>query len=293
MIIGAALCAASTAFAQDEPPAGGDPPPTTDPVGNGNGSGNAATVGASMGATMGQWPKEIIARPLTLPKSVIGLYGVFDIAKRTVVTVSGTPPMATTSSSTSEALQVGAGFGVSDLITLGGEYTLTLNSFEAKGPLTFYGAYRLLHDAKMSAALSVSFTEDFNASAQTLHAGLGFRYLVAPKIALFTGTPIAPGHSDHLAIGLNSKAPITFSIPVGVALQASPELFAFVDTTIATFGISNSSNAFLFSDFIPFEVGALYAANKTVDVGAALSFIDLKHAGDFFFIGLIARAYVK
>ncbi len=40
--------------------------------------------------------------------------------------------------------------------------SLTLNKFEAKGPLTLYGNYRVLHTAKMALAASVDFTNNFN-----------------------------------------------------------------------------------------------------------------------------------
>ena len=116
--------------------------------------------------------------------------------------------------------------------------------------------------------------------------------MVAPKIALYTGNPIPMGPAgQHLSISLASNGPITFAVPVGVALQASPQLFAFVDTTLAQFSISNSSNAFIFSDFIPVNVGALYRAAKDIDVGITFT-DDLKNAGDFYIVGLTAR-YLK
>ena len=99
---------------------------------------------------------------------------------------------------------------------------------------------------------------------------------------------MAPG--QHLSIGLGTNGPITFSIPVGVALQATPQVFGFVDTTLADFSISNSSNAFIFSDFIPVDVGVLFRAAKDLDVGVSFQ-DDLKNAGDAYLFGLMARYY--
>ena len=53
---------------------------------------------------------------------------------------------------------------------------------------------------------------------------------------------------------------------IGLALQATPQVYAFLQTDIARFGISNSSNAFLFADFIPLDLGLFYAASHQLDV---------------------------
>ena len=53
------------------------------------------------------------------------------------------------------------------------------------------------------------------------------------------------------------------------------------DTTLADFSISNSSNAFIFSDFIPVDVGVLFRAAKDLDVGVLFQ-DDLKNAGDLY-----------
>jgi hypothetical protein len=204
--------------------------------------------------------------------------------------------MPTTVSATAEVLDVGAGFGVSDKLEVGLLYALALNNDSGafpdsgKGPLTLFGAFNLLHQDK----LDVSAGADFEINiAQTddkaIHAGLGVRYMATPKVALFTGNIVPPAPAgQHLSISLASNGPITFAVPVGVALQAAPKAFLWVDTEVANISISNSSNAFIFSDFIPVEVGLLYRAAPNIDIGARFS-DDLKHAGDFYQFGVLAR----
>ena len=82
-------------------------------------------------------------------------------------------------------------------------------------------------------------------------------------------------------------------MPVGLALQATPQVYAFLQTDIARFGISNSSNAFLFADFIPLDLGLFYAASHQLDVGAFFDLPDLKNAKfDVLEFGIAARYYM-
>lgn len=257
------------------------------------GGGAAVTVGGD--ATMGAWPLAIIDRPLTLVKSGLGLYGNLEILR-----VSSTF-MGMTSSATAEGLQLGGGYGVSDKLTIGAEYAFSLHSFEIKGPLTLYGSLALMRNDKLTIGASADLVIDLNAvnamgmssTTETLQAGLGIRYKLAPKIAIFTGTPIAPGPlGQHLSIGFQSGAPIAIDLPVGLAIQATPQVYLWVNTEIAHLKISNTTNEFFGADFIPLTVGALYAANKNLDVGGFLELPDLKNSKfDILVFGVGARWY--
>jgi len=292
ILVGATLlCAASIASAQDAPDPAAPPPDGTAP---------AATATASGGGAM--WGDEIIQRPLTMPKSKVGIYGDLDVARfsATVGTV--------TSSATSEGLHLGFGYGVDDKLTIGAEYAFSLHDFEIKGPLTLYGSYSLYHQGKLTIGASADLLIDFNGfgsvdpmtgamSSSTdlsLQAGLGVRYMLADKIAVYTGTPIAPGPlGQHLSIGLNNSGPVTFDIPVGLALQATPQVYAYLQTEVGRIGISNSSNAFLFADFIPLDLGVYYTASHQLDVGAFLDLPDLKNSKfDVLVFGIAARYYM-
>jgi hypothetical protein len=302
-IVGASLLFTGIAAAQPAPdPASPDAPPL---------DGTAPAV-VPAGAAMGT---EMISQPMTLAASKMSVYGHLDLVHFSSPAVGMVP----SSSVTSEGVDVGFGYGVSDKLTVGATYAFALHDFEIKGPLTLYGTYSLYNKDKLTVAASANLTFDFDSTDAmgntsvdtTLNAGLGVRYLVAPKIAVYTGgTPTAgsgpsvagavPAFTptqggilgQHLTIGLYSDAPITLDLPIGAAFQATPQIFLWVNSSIGHIKISNSANAFLFADFIPINVGANYMASKNLEVEAYLSLPDVENSQfDLLFFGIGARYY--
>lgn len=293
-LAGVLLFIGGNAFAQAEDPAAPPPDPNATPA-----------VVAPAGGAMG-WSDAVIDRPLTMPKGKVGIYGDLDLLRiSTSVTVGG---MTTTASATAEGLHAGFGYGVDDKLEIGAEYSFSLHDFEIKGPLTLYGAYSLYHQGKLTIGGSADLVVDFNGqgavdpmtgavSSSTnlaLEAGLGVRYMLTDKIAVFTGSPIAPGPlGQHLHIGLNNSGPVSIDLPVGLALQATPQLYAYLETNIAHIKLANTSNAIIFADVIPLTVGALFAASHNLDVGAFLDLPDLKNSQfDVLVLGVQARYYM-
>lgn len=298
LLIGAGVLWATAAAAQPAP----DPAPQ--PVASADG-----TVVAPAEAMTPGWTEVMIDRPLTLPASKLALYGTLDIAHITIPALLG----GTSTSVTSEALDLGVGYGVNDKLTVGAGYAFSIHDFEIKGPLTLFGAYSLLSSGKLTIGASADLTLNFNSTdamgksttTETLHAGLGVRYRLAPTVAIYSGgkpNPLGGVASEmpmagsvlgqHLAIGLNSSAPITFDIPVGLGIQASPQAFLWVNTSVARLGFSNSSNAFLFKDFIPLNVGLNYAVDSHLNLNAFLTLPDLKESKfDLLFAGIGVRYY--
>jgi hypothetical protein len=114
-----------TAFAEDpitDPPA--------DPNAGGGGDGTAVPPVEGGGGAAAGWSRSVIDRPLTVLKGKLGAAADLYIAHISV-TILGM-----TSSSTSEGLAVGAGYGISDKLEVGGSYAFALNEFEIKGTLT-------------------------------------------------------------------------------------------------------------------------------------------------------------
>jgi len=289
-----------SAFAQGEgeaAPAEEGTPPAEDATGTPPPDGSAPAVEA---AAPGAWPSSIIDRPLVLMKGKLGAHVDLLIAHASI-TILGM-----TSSSTSEALVLGAGYGVTDKITAGASYGFTLNEFEIKGPLTVYGDMSLTDNGKLAVAASADLTADLGgqtvdsmgvASSSTelsIHAGLAVRYKLAPKMAVYTGNPYTPGPSgQHLNLGLSDGMAKTFSIPVGFAFQATPQLYAFAGTNIATILLSDpgmGSRVVSYGDTIPFNVGGFFNINKNIDAGASFQ-TDFKGVGDFYVITVGARYY--
>ena len=300
LLIGTGLVFAAPAFAQGDGDASG--------AGGGSAAaGGDATVGAGGGATTptvaanadagaaAGWSDQLIANPQTLPKGGLGVFGDFEILK---INIPNPDPTMPGLSATAEFLGLGGGFGLTDKITAGFTYAFDVHDDSGtfpnsvKGPLDLYGSFNIMHKDKLSVTAGADFTIDTgNTDDKGIAAGLSAKYMISPTLAVYTGNPIPLGPAgQHLRISLASNGPITFAVPVGVALQPSPKLFAFVDTTLADFSISNSQNAFIFSDFIPVDVGALFRVAKDIDVGATFQ-DDLKNAGDFYIFGLTARMY--
>ena len=189
---------------------------------------------------------------------------------------------------------------------VGGSYAFTLHEFEIKGPLTLYGNFNLTNDGKLAVGAGAGLILDFNSVDSmgessvgvAIDAGLGVRYKLAPKFAVFTGNPYAPGLlGNHLHLGLSGDESKTFSIPIGFAMQATPELFAYVTTNLATIILSDvpdmADRAAFIWDATPLTLGAWYAATPNIDVGAALGFGDVQHAGDTWAILLGARYFTN
>jgi hypothetical protein len=208
-------------------------------------------------------------------------------------------------STTSEGLALVGGYGISDKLEVGGSYAFALNEFEIKGPLTLFGNFNLTNDGKLAVGAGAGLVLDFNGTdittgnSQTdvaLVAGLGVRFKLAPKFAVFTGNPWAPGLlGDHLKLGLSGDETKSFSIPIGFAMQATPELFAYISTNLATILISDPGmgvdRVSLISDVTPLSLGAWFALATNIDVGGSVIFPDLQNAGDFWAITVGARYF--
>ena len=286
LFVAAALLAApASAFAQDaDQPA--DDTATTTEGGDGATTAPATTEdsGGSVSATAsGELGSAILDRSLTLGASKLAFQADVGINKFV---------------DTSEGLVIGAGYGVNDKITVGGTYGFTLNEFEIKGPLTLYGAYNITDNGKLSVAGSVDIEVDPSGpdTAFAIDAGLAVRYKVAPKFAVYTGNPYTPGPSgQHLHLGLSGDESKTFAIPVGVAFQATPQLYLHADTTVAIISLSDpgmGSRVLSYGDLIPFGIGGWFNVNKNLDVGASFNTIDLPNVSDTWNIQIGGRYFL-
>lgn len=229
-----------------------------------------------------------------------------------ILRASFSDTMGNSSSSTSVALAVGAGYGVTEKIEAGLSYALTLEDFEAKGPLSAYARFKILDDAKMQFAASASVTYDFG--GETLGVGLGgnFRYRLNDKMGIYTGamqgTNFAGGlggsgalglsgasfglPGDQLSIGLDPATTIALAIPVGFEFQAAPAIYVSAQTVITNIAIKDAGDTtFLFADYIPLALSAFYNAGK-IDIGGTLAFPDLPDAADFLVFNVHARLHM-
>jgi hypothetical protein len=86
----------------------------------------------------------------------------------------------------------------------------------------------------------------------------------------YSGGPVAIKVAPQIGIAVNKrdKQPKEFiAVPVQVALQATPELAAFLDT-----GVFGPTDDFSQAYAVPVGAGTAFAVTPTVDVGAELMF---------------------
>lgn len=234
--------------------------------------GITATASISM-AEVNQ-PQEIIMRPMTTPASQITVAG--DLAILLIPDLD-----------TGIGLGVGGAYGVDDKIEVGAAYGISLApEFEAKGSFVVHGAYNIM-DGNLGVAADVSTGYDlFSEAINPLELGARVRFRLNDQLAVHSS-----GGQLNIALDGDPK-PITLDLPVGVAYQASPQIYASVDTNLASISISNSETVVFGADFIPLSVSGFFSPSNTMDVGASIGWFDLKEASDTLIIGLHGRLHM-
>jgi|JI10StandDraft_1071094.scaffolds.fasta_scaffold16478_2 opacity protein-like surface antigen len=280
------LFTANKASAQDDPCAGGGEEMGGEGEGEGNpcaggteesgGDGMAATTaaGEEMAAEgLPGYPQAVIDRPGVLPKGVLEVTADLPI---TYIKILDT-------SATGVGLGIGARYGLAPKIDAQLTYSFSLKDFEIKGPLGVVAQYEITTSDKLRVAARVSTGLDFNGidltdgSSKVEFAGVGvglnLQYKITPKIAVFT-------NGDHLSLGGSDfPKPVSLNLPIGFGFQANEKINVFAQTSIGTIGLSPSGNV-LISDITPFQLGGTFSPDNKLDIGAALTFLDLQHAGD-------------
>jgi len=299
----------------------------------------SATAYADGDASVAVWSDSVIDRPLTLPAGKMAVYGDLDVFKYDSGGISATAELI--HGGFGYAVTDQFTFGVDYAFNLHSSSSFTSgtisdtsdDSFPAngRGPLIPYASVRLAH-GQLSVAASAGFVidlageESFDSMTGTTYsttysivAGAVVKYNVAPNVAVYTGAPIGgngigfagspfgPGPlGNQIQIPLSSFAgesqPSTITLPIGIGVQASPQFFAFAQTTLMGAYLANApmgadNPTFIGSDStmgglgIPLTAGAFFSANHEVELGATLSFPDLQHAGDLYLFGFALRYY--
>lgn len=250
-------------------------------------------------------------RPLTLGRGKIDVHG--GLVATAVTAPNG---MGGTTTASAQGLALGATYGIGAKGELGFDYTLSLHPGDLQGPLMFHGAYVAKQTEKLDIALSLGLAFDFvdsvdpatmmttTRTAKGLQVGIWARYHLGAKLSAFSGLPALPSSAGslgktaplppipyQLSIGLSSVDAIALDIPAGLGYQATPKLYAFGVLDLAHLGMSNSTSAVVFSDFIPISLGGFYAASK-MDIGAVFS-DDLKQGADYLRFDVVVRYSIK
>jgi hypothetical protein len=267
-------------------------------------------------------PIRMIDRPFSLRESSMTAYGSIDVVHAALGMME----------SSQYQMRVGGAYGVTKEISVGGEYGFPFagdgtDNTIGRGPLHLYGLYQLTQDDSLTIAVIAAFQANLAGSfdamsgdpvtTKAISAGFDVRYKLTPDLALFSGSPFGPtvpgtlagfqvaglpsrGTQQHFSMSLEDDGPILFDVPIGFGFQATDELFAYADTILASFAISNSpykemsgrekSTVFFGGDDLkyPLHLGAYYAMDKSIDIGGAL-LTNLDAVGDLYVVSLAAR----
>jgi hypothetical protein len=244
---------------------GGDMDAEPEPVAE---AGDASPTGWLTG-----WPMQQVLRPTTLPAGGMAVGVDLDMDKGFDFVV----------------LSPSFRYGVSDQIEAGFAYSgiFLQPDFEAaEGALLLTGAYNVMRTDNMD--LSARGTFGYHLGLEALFPlvlGADFKYLLNEKMAV-----VVPGH--HLYIGLEEPNAIILDLPVGFGFQATDNIYAQVDTSLATIGIKDADNVIFGADAIPLQVMGFFSPNNTMDIGAGIS-TDVKNdPGDNLWLHIAFRYYL-
>lgn len=255
----------------------------------------AITAGATLASAEVNQPQELNMRPLTTPAGQITVGGDFGFIMLPDPLDDGA------------LLFVGGKYGVNEKLEVGALYGIALSpEFDAKGPLFAEGAFSIM-DGNLSVAANAGFGYDLGGEQLLpLTAGARVRFRVDDKLSITSGggsgdpitSFIVPGHLNghQLSIALDAEEgqpkPVTLSLPIGVSYQVSPQIHAYVNTSIGTLSISDSDSVFFGADLIPLTVGGFFSPSNTMDFGASVGWFDLKDNSDVLSIYASARLHM-
>lgn len=258
----------------------GDAAAPPDP-GNAAGATTAATATSEPAASSVRYPRAVIERPLTLPSGVAMLGA--DVTSNNDLSAMGGAPII--------------GYGITDDLEIQVPYAFATREFEAKGSLNFDVGYKLLRgaaDGKLEVIARARTGYNFlTKAANPLMVGVHVQYNITDKIAVISGFPSTQQLSIALSDGgvMGAPRPIDLSLPLSVGFQATPLLYFQLDTKLARFNLSDSSNAFIGADTTPIALTAVYNVVHAIDVQAAIA-TDLSNSpGDALSFLIGARYY--
>jgi hypothetical protein len=209
-------------------------------------------------APTGRWPRAVIARPLTLPKSLAQV-GADITANNDFKEI---------------ALALVGGYGISDDLELTAFYSYALKEFEIKGSLDVDVGYKVLRGA-MGGKLEVIARgrAGYNVLGEGLNPlrlGAQAQYNISDKLAVITPGGQLSIALEEVGVDPNAVRPISLALPVAVGYQVTPELYVQADTTVFSLEIADSPTTVIFADTTPIQVTGIYNVMPALDVLAAL-----------------------
>ncbi len=242
-----------------------------------------------------RWSSEIGNRPLVTPHGKIEIHNGLPIFAEP--TYDGA---AFEGYVTNEAIGVGASYGLVDRLEIGLD-TMQVLGTGGNSAVSFHAAYDAVETDALDlvADANLAFMTVPGSTDANLELGIGLRYRIDDMFSLFTGRngaptmPLPVDFFNHYQanIGLDNGQAIVIRVPVGFAVQATPNIYASVSTTLAAFTVSDPmASAFIGVDAIPVSVGA-YFSTRMFDAGLQFT-DDLENANNGYVASLAFRYYV-
>ena len=238
-----------------------------------------AAAAADEPAVTSRYPRAVIARPLTLPRSVAVL-GADVGANHDFTTMGGTPI---------------AGYGFTDAFEVQIPYAFTARELEPRGSVNVDAGYMVLRGAVGGALEAIARVRTgyslLDKAATPLMIGLHVQYNFTDKLAVISGTPGSQQLRISLANDTTGAMPVDLSLPVGVGFQASNELYVQLDTKLLQLGIHDSSTQLVGKDTTPMTLTVVYNLLHAFDIQAAISSDLMNQPGDALTFLVGARYY--
>jgi hypothetical protein len=242
-----------------------------------------------------RYPTEVINRPLTLPKGLALVGG--DVIAFNSVTVDVATMMSSSELAVAGALA--AGYGVTDdleINTIAPTYAFALKEFEAKGALDVGIGFKLLRgalDGKLEVIARGIAGYDFNGEiARPLRVGIHAQYNATPTLCIVSHDLGLGNAGVSIAVDGDPK-PVFATLPLGIGFQASPALYAEVNTTVLPILEISKAETQTIADITPATLTVVYnTLDGHLDLLGYAGFGDLQEAGDTYSFGAGARYYL-
>jgi hypothetical protein len=251
--------------------------------------GEPAMEGSGVGPfTKEGYPQAVVWRPQTLPSGTIQVSGGYQLVHLQFCFGD------VCAGATSGGLFVEGTYAVMDKLQLRLNTGITIHDeFDWSG-FGIGGDFSLVDTEKLDLALVLDIPFEVCDGCDFFSGfsvGLATRFVLSDKLYIYGGSGRASGVGRGLGvgelvnIGTTGDFSLVLNVGAGVGFQATPELAIALGTTLFQIALAPDSDAaFIFADFIPLELRALFSLNNKMDILGGISFIDLKgDAGNLFF----------
>lgn len=194
------------------------------------------------------WPLAIIDRPLTLPAGW-GSAGLFVEADRELSEIAG-----------GATGMWGVSYGVTDELSLGVGYALTLREIDGRGPLDVNAGYLVFEEGPLSLIAAGRYSHDFFEGGDEIAAGLLAYMVIAERFGLAS-------YGEQVVYGIDDES-VSLALPLTAAAQITERVYAEMSITAFELGVANADHLIFGRDQSEIELALCVAPTRWLDLGA-------------------------